>query len=72
MARYATTAAACGRQVPWIKLGTKQGCRQLEGTNKIKTKELQFGSRGRLHMPPPARSKEAKISLKSKRCKRTN
>ena len=31
MARYATTAAACGRQVPWIKLGTKQGCRQLEG-----------------------------------------
>ena len=51
MARYATTAAACGRQVPWIKLGTKQGCRQLEGL---------------------IRSAEAKISLKSKRCKRAN
>ena len=38
-------------------------------------KSHQFGSRGRLQegdMPPPARSAEAKISLKSKRCKRAN
>ena len=47
--------ASQGRQVPWMKLGTKQGCKQLNnwgggggGTNKIKTKELQFGSRGRV------------------------
>ena len=49
---------------------TMQGCRQLfrtGGVNKVKTKELQFGSRGRVlegDMPPPARSAEAKNILK--------
>ena len=40
-----------------------QGCRQLfrtEGANKVKTKELQFGSR----YAPPARSAEAKFFFK--------
>ena len=53
-----------------MKLGTKQGCIQLfmtGGTNKIKTKELQFSSRGRVRegdMPPPAQSAVAKIFFK--------
>ena len=44
-----------------------QGCRQLfrtGGANNVKTKELQFGSRGRVwegDMPPPAQSAEAKF-----------
>ena len=48
-----------------------QGCRQLFRTggraNKVKTKELQFGSRRRVRegdMPPPAQSAEAKIFFK--------
>ena len=46
------------------------GCRQLfrtGGDNKVKTKELQFSSRGRVwegDMPPPARSAEAKFFFK--------
>ena len=54
-----------------------QGCRQVfrtggggGGTNKVKTKELQFGSRGRVwegDMPPPARSAEVKIFFQNPR-----
>ena len=40
------------------------------GANKVKTKELQFGSRGRVRegdMPPPAQSAEAKNFLQNPR-----
>ena len=40
------------------------------GANKVKTKELQFGSRGRVwegDMPPPAQSAEAKNFLQNPR-----
>ena len=43
-----------------LVIRTSQGCRQLFRTgwaNKVKTKELQFSSRGRVRewdMPPPA------------------
>ena len=52
---------------------TEQGRRQLFRTgrdNKVKTKELQFGSRGRVRegdMPPPARSAEAKFFFQNPR-----
>ena len=51
-----------------------QGCRQLFGSrggnNKVKTKELQFGSRGRVqegYMPPPALCAESKNFLQNQR-----
>ena len=40
------------------------------GANKVKTKELQFGSRGRVReedIPPPAQSAEAKIFFQNPR-----